>query len=397
MSLTPPAVLPVTTLLPAEPLLLMGAGPTPLPEEVSVANGMITDHLGPVMGEVLQGIKALARYAFQTEAEHTLGISGPSSAAMEMAIANLLWPGRRALCLVNGTFSARLADMARGVGAEVVELAAPPLAPVQPAQVAEALAAHGPFDLVTLVQGETSCGVHNVYLPEIARLARDAGSLVMADTVCTLSTTPFQMDDWGVDVAVTGGQKGLACIPGVSLISFNDRAWAVVEQGPRPFDHWCLDARRAWRFWGEHQYHYTAPVPGLLAMYEALRLIAEETLPARIHRHKHSAAALAAGLEAAGLSLLIADPGRLRSVNAINVPAGVDPDAARAWMLAERNVQISGAFGLNIVRIGQMGEQCRPDALRRVLSALLDSFAVQGAPIDVAAGMAALEAALPAT
>lgn len=395
MSISPPAAPPVHRLLPEEPLLLMGAGPTPIPYPVARANAVVINHLGPTMNRVIEGVKELARYAFQTDAEHVLGVAGPASAANEMALGNLAWPGRRVLCLVTGTFSARLAEMAQGVGAHVTIIESEVGQPATAAQAAAAFAA-GPYDLVTLVQGETSCGVVNHEIPGIARVAQDHGALVLVDAVCTLSTMPLPMDEWGIDVVVTGGQKGLASIPGVSLIAFSDRAWATAERRPRPMPHWCLDATRAWRFWGAHQYHYTAPVPGILAVYEALRLIAEETLESRFARHARCSAALAAAIEAMGLSLLIPEEHRLSSVLAIRRPAPVDATALKARMVRDFGVEIAGAFGLDIVRIGQMGEQCRAEHLFRCVNAFGESLQREGFDADVAAGMAALSTALHA-
>jgi alanine-glyoxylate transaminase / serine-glyoxylate transaminase / serine-pyruvate transaminase len=390
-----PPTRPLSQLLPNEPLLLMGAGPTPIPFPVARANSVVINHLGPTMNSVLKGLKDMARYAFQTRAEHVIGVAGSASSAMEMAIGNLAWPGRKVLSLVTGTFSARLAEMARCVGADVTEVISPVATPATEALLREALA-QGEFDLVTLVQGETSCGVLNVALPAIAKVARDAGALVIVDAVCTLTTTPLQMDNWGIDVCVTGGQKGLASIPGVSLIAFSDRAWNVVESRPRPMPHWCLDAQRAWRFWGHHKYHYTAPVPGILALYEALRLIAEETLEHRFHRHARSSAALQAGIEAMGLTLFVPAEFRLDSVVAFHRPTGVDSAKLRDRMVRQFGVEIAGAFGLDILRIGQMGEQCRSHNLFHVLYALGESTRLEGFACEVSEGMAALERTLVA-
>jgi len=384
---------PVLDRLPTEPLLIMGAGPTPLPRAVSEANGCLINHLGPTMNAVIEAVQDMARYAFQTEAEKVLGIAGPASAAMEMAVANLAGPGRRVLCLVTGTFSNRLAEMCRGVGADVdaVETALGDC--ITPKLVAEALS-EGQYDLVTIVQGETSTGVYHALIPEIARLVREHGALMMVDAVCTLTTVPLQMDDWDLDVVVTGGQKGMASIPGVSLIAFSDRAWAAVEAGPRPMPHWCLDARRAWQFWGHHHYHYTAPVPGVLALHEALRLICEETLEARIKRHSQCTGALQVALEAMGLTLFAPSDWRLGSVLAIRRPESVDVAELRAFMETEHRVEIAGAFGLDIFRIGQMGEQCRAEALYRTIHALGEGLRAQGLDVSVPTAMAALADAL---
>jgi aspartate aminotransferase-like enzyme len=392
-TLDPPQVDSLSQVLPAEPLLLMGAGPVPIPQAVAQANSVVINHLGPTMNRVIDGLKLMAGYAFQTRSKRLLGVAGAASAAMEMAVSNLAWPGRRVLSLKTGTFSGRLAEMAIGVGADVTILESPPATPATAATVREALA-RDRYDVVTMVQGETSCGVLNVELPEIAALVREHGALLVVDAVCTLTTMPMRMDAWGIDVCVTGGQKGLSSIPGVSLIAFSEAAWSVVESRPRPMPHWCLDAQRAWGFWGEHGYHYTAPVPGILALYQALRLISLETLPARFDRHLHTSRALQTGLQAMGLELFVPPEYRLNSVVAIRSPDGVDTGAVRAHMADAFGVEIAGAFGLPIVRIGQMGEQCRPHRLFHVLYALGESLRRHGLSLDVSGGMSALEKAL---
>jgi alanine-glyoxylate transaminase/serine-glyoxylate transaminase/serine-pyruvate transaminase len=389
----PPDLAPLDAILPSEPLLLMGAGPVPIPHAVARANGVVINHLGETMDRVIHHLKDMARYAFQTRSDKVMGVAGPASAAMEMAVANLVWRGRRVLCLKTGTFSGRLGEMATCVGADLTILEPETGRPVSPEAVRAALAKKR-FDVVTLVQGETSCGVLNGELPEIARLAREHGALTIVDAVVTLSTMPLEMDRWGLDVVVTGGQKGLSSIPGVSLIAFSDSAWQAIERRREPPTHWCLDAVRAQRFWGEHQYHYTAPVPGILALYEALRLVCAEGLVARHERHRISSRSLQAGLEAMGLRLFIPSEHRLDSVVAIEVPAGVDAKAVLSYMSRKFNVEISGSFGLDIVRVGQMGEQCRSHNLFKALYATGMSFRHFGVRLDVSEGLAELERAL---
>jgi alanine-glyoxylate transaminase / serine-glyoxylate transaminase / serine-pyruvate transaminase len=389
----PPDLAPLDAILPSEPLLLMGAGPVPIPHAVARANGVVINHLGETMDRVISGLKEMARYAFQTRADKIMGVGGPASAAMEMAVANLVWRGRRVLCLKTGTFSGRLGEMAACVGADLTILEPETGRPISAEMVRAALAKRR-FDVVTLVQGETSCGVLNGELPEIARLAREHGALTIVDAVVTLSTMPLEMDAWGLDVVVTGGQKGLSSIPGVSLIAFSDRAWQSIEKRREPPTHWCLDAVRAQRFWGEHEYHYTAPVPGILALYEALRLVCAEGLAPRHERHRISSHSLQAGLEAMGLRLFIPREHRLDSVVAIAVPPGTDAKAALSYMSRKFRVEISGSFGLDIVRVGQMGEQCRSHNLFKALYATGMSFRHFGVRLDVSEGLAELERAL---
>ena len=387
---SPPKMKPLMDVLPSEPLLLMGAGPVPIPHAVARANTVVINHLGETMAAVVRRVKKMAQYAFQTRSDKIFGVAGPASAAMEMAVANLLWPGRKVLVLYNGTFSGRFAEMAACVGADVTVLKAETARPVSPDKV-RAVLRKDHYDVVTMVQGETSCGVLNPDLPALVGPCKEHGALVVLDAVCTLTTMPMCMDELGIDVAITGGQKGLSSIPGVALAAFSKDAWKVIrKRSPHP-SHWCFDALRAQRFWGNYQYHYTAPVPGILALYEALRLICEETLEKRFVRHQISSLALQAGIEAMGLELFVPKRYRLNSVVAIKVPEGVNADAVRKFMADTFHVEIAGAFGLDIVRIGQMGEQCRSHNLFRVLYAMGMAFAHEGMDVNLSRGMAVLE------
>jgi alanine-glyoxylate transaminase/serine-glyoxylate transaminase/serine-pyruvate transaminase len=381
---------PLSQVLPAEPLLLMTAGPVPVPAEVARAGGLVINHVGETMAMVVRHIREMSRYVFQTQDAKIYGVSGPASAAMEMAMTNLLWPGRRVLVLRNGLFSGRFAEMAEGVGADVTILEDPTGRPVSAPLVSAALQ-EASFDVITMVQGETSSGVYTRDLAEIVALARAHGALTVVDAVCTLSTMPLKKDEWGIDVVVTGSQKGLSSLPGVSLISFSDHSWEVAAQRTAPRPHWCLDVLRAENFWGEGKYHYTAPVPAVLALHEALRLIIEETLERRFKRHLHSSLSLQKGVEAMGLKLFTPQEYRLNSVLAIEIPAGIDDVRARKYMTDRFKVLIADAFGINAVRIGQMGEQCRAPNLFRTLHALGVAFSRQGVELDSSAGMAAME------
>lgn len=389
--ISPPNDLPLANILPSEPILLMGAGPVPIPHAVAQANGVVINHLGKTMNQVIKRVKLMAQYSFQTKSDYIFGISGPSSAAMEMAISSVLTHGRKVLVLNLGTFSARFGEMAIGMGAEVVELKND-ITPFTAEQVKEALS-KDKFHAVTIVQGETSCGVKNIHLKEIAKVVKEAGALMIVDTVCTLTTMPLYMDDWNLDIVVTGGQKGLSSIPGVSLIAYSKAAWEVVTDRISPCPHWTLDPRRAEKFWKYQQYHYTAPVPGILAIHEALRLICNETLEKRYTRHEISSRALQAGIVAMGLELFVPEEYRLNSVVAIKIPHTfrIKSSELIQYMIDTFRVEISAAFGLDIIRIGQMGEQCRSHNLFKVLYALGMSFAHFGHSLDIASGMAALE------
>ncbi len=386
----PQHIVPLDSILPDEPLLMMGAGPVPIPARVAAANGIVINHLGDTMAQIIEQVKVMSRYVFQTEKGQILGVAGPGSAAMEMAVANLVVPGSRVLSICNGFFSSRLSEMSQRLGAEVFKLQVPDAEAADPQMVEAHLKQHRP-QVLTIVQGETSNTVYNRHLAEIAALAKQYDCLVIVDAVCTLSTMPLDMDEWGIDAVITGGQKGLSCIPGVSLVGFSQRAWQHIEARTDQLRHWCLDAKLADQFWYKKSYHYTAPVSGILAIHEALRLICNETLSLRYERHLRCSEALQAGIEAMGLNLYVEKSARLNSVVGINVPQGIDGKTLLGHMSKRYRVEISGSFGPNIVRIGQMGEQCRAHNLFRTVHALGSSLNTMGVKLDLPAGMAALE------
>lgn len=382
MKITSPKTVKLDQLIPETPILLMGAGPVPIPEEVAKANMKVISHLGEPMNSIISRLQEMAQYLFQTRSSKIFGISGPSSAAMEMAATSLLWPGRKVLVLNLGTFSARFAELAKGIGAEVTELFPEPLSPFRAHDVKKALEANN-YDVLTIVQGETSCGIKNVELEAIVKLAKQYNVRTIVDTVCTLSTMPLYMDDWNIDIVVTGGQKGLSSIAGVSLIAFSEETYEFVANRSVPMPHWCLDPRRAYKFWCKQEYHYTAPVNGILALYEALRLISEETLEKRHERHARSSELLQSYLESMGFELHAPKECRLNSVVAIKNLPGVDAKKAIAHLKDKFAVEISGAFGLDIIRVGQMGEQCRSENLMRVLKSIGLTYQEFGAKVDL--------------
>ena len=211
----PPSVVSLDHILPQEPLLMMGAGPVPIPHKVAYANSIVINHLGETMNKVIEQVKEMGRYVFQTSSRHVLGVAGPGSAAMEMAICNLVDPGSKVLSVCNGYFSRRMAEMATRLGAQVTTIDVPDNEAAE-VHVVEQHLKQGEFQTLTIVQGETSNTVFNRNLEAISKLANSYGCMVIVDAVCTLSTMPLEMDRWKVDAVITGGQKGLSSIPGVS-------------------------------------------------------------------------------------------------------------------------------------------------------------------------------------
>ncbi|WP_166422812.1 alanine--glyoxylate aminotransferase family protein [Paraglaciecola sp. 20A4] len=389
----PQGIISLDNILPDEPLLMMGAGPVPIPAKVAAANGIVINHLGDTMAQIIEQVKVMSRYVFQTENGLILGVAGPGSAAMEMAVANLVRPGDKVLSICNGFFSSRLAEMADRLQADVVKVIIDERQTASAELIEQHIIRTQP-NVMTIVQGETSNTVHNAELAEICRIAKQHDCMVIVDAVCTLSTMELAMDDWGIDAVITGGQKGLSCIPGVSLVGFSEKAWAFIESRTDQLRHWCLDAKLAYQFWYKKSYHYTAPVSGILAIHEALRLVCIETLPIRFARHQRCSRSLQAAIEGMGLTLYVPPHARLNSVVGIRLPENVIGKELLKTMSNRYRVEISGSFGPNIVRIGQMGEQCRTHNLFRTIHALGSAFIDLGHKVDLPTGMSALESTL---
>ncbi|MFC6978745.1 pyridoxal-phosphate-dependent aminotransferase family protein [Microbulbifer taiwanensis] len=372
---------------------MMGAGPVPIPEAVARANSQVINHLGATMSTIIGQVKTMARYVFQTRSPWVMGIAGPGSAAMEMAVSNLVWRNTRVLCISNGYFSARLAEMSRRVGADVKVLECAEKSQADLDQVIAAIEEFQP-ECITLVQGETSNTICNHNLRQIAAEAKKRGCLTIVDAVCTLSTMPLEMDRWQIDAVITGGQKGLSSIPGVSLVAFSEAAWERIRTRPGTPVHWCLDARLAENFWHKGSYHYTAPVSGVLALHEALRLVCEEGLERRFERHRRCSGALQNGVEAMGLNLYAPQSSRLNSVVGIELPQGIASSDVCAQISRKYRVEIAGSFGLPIIRVGQMGEQCRAQNLFRTLHAIGCTMRDLKVTVDLPSAMAELESCL---
>lgn len=388
-----PDILALDTVLPDEPLLMMGAGPVPIPDRVAKANSIVINHLGGTMTKVIGQVKSMARYVFQTQSEWVMGVAGPGSAAMEMAICNLVIPDGKVLSICNGFFSNRMAEMARRCGGQVTEVSITENTAARVDDIRSILEKERPT-ILTLVQGETSNTVYNRHLKEITALAKEYDCMVIVDAICTLSTMQLEMDGWGVDAIISGGQKGLSSIPGVSLLAFSEQAWQHIQQRQQPVVQWCLDAKLASNFWHDSGYHYTAPVSGILALHEALRLVCEETLSVRFARHQRCSMAMQNGIQAMGLSLFVAQESRLNSVVGISVPEGMSGKEICSHISRVYQVEIAGSFGQPIVRIGQMGEQCRVHNLFRTLHALGSTMRDLGVAVDLPSGMAEMESLL---
>jgi len=376
--------------------LLLGPGPSNVPPEVMLAQLRPTlGHLDPDFLATMERIRERLQQLFRTANPHTLAVSGTGTSGMELLLANLCEPGDRVVAAVNGFFGGRGAELARRLGAEVVEVKGAWGEPIDPAEVAKAAAA-ARTALVYFVHAETSTGVRND-AAALAEVGRKHGALVLMDCVTSLGGLPVEIDRLGVDAAFSGSQKCLGAPCGLAPVTFGPRALARIAARRRPVGSIYFDLLGLEKYWGrERSYHHTAPIQAFFALEEALRLILEEGLERRWERHLAAHRALSAGLEAMGFDLLPPERARLPMLNAIRIPDGLDEAALRKRLLLTHAIEIGAGLGElkgRIVRVGLMGRNATRAAVTAFLAAFEESLRALGHPVPAGAGVAAAHAA----
>lgn len=377
---------------------LMGPGPSDVPPQVLEALGRPTiGHLDPQFVTLMDDIKRLLQYVFQTENALTLPISAPGSAGMEAAFVNLIEPGDKVIVCQNGVFGGRMKENVERCGAIAIMVEDTWGTAVSLDKVEQAFADHDKVKALAFVHAETSTGVRSD-AKALAAIAHNNNALVIMDTVTGLAGIPVEVDAWGIDCAYSGTQKCLSCTPGIAPITFSQKAQDVIANRSTKVQSWFLDMQLIMGYWGantKRAYHHTAPVNAMYALHESLRLVEAEGLAAAHTRHALHHRALVAGLEAMGLSMAVASDIRLPQLNAVNIPAGVDDGAVRAALLEQFDLEIGaglGALAGKTWRIGLMGFSAKAVNVRKCLLALETVLSAQGATITSGQALAAAEA-----
>jgi alanine-glyoxylate transaminase/serine-glyoxylate transaminase/serine-pyruvate transaminase len=355
------------------PCLLLGPGPSnahPLVLQAMALQPL--GHLDPRYLSLMNEVQDLLRYAWQTDNEMTISVSGAGSAAMEATLANVVEPDDVVLVGVKGYFGHRLVDMAGRYGADVRQITKPWGDVFSLSELRTALETHRPA-VLCLVHAETSTGARQP-LEGVGDLCREFDCLLLVDTVTSLGGVPLFLDQWGVDLAYSCGQKGLSAPPGISPLTLGSRALEKVQRRRDRVSNWYLDISLLGKYWGtERVYHHTAPVNMNYALREALRLIAEESLEIRWARHQANAELLWQGLAELGLSCHVAAEIRLPTLTTVRIPEGVDGKAAARLLLQDYNIEIGGGLGElagQVWRIGLMGYNSRRENVVLLLEAL---------------------------
>jgi alanine-glyoxylate transaminase/serine-glyoxylate transaminase/serine-pyruvate transaminase len=361
--------------------VLMGPGPSDVPARVLQAMAApCIGHLDPYFLSVMDETQQLIRFVFQTQNELTIPVSGTGSAGMETCFVNLVEPGDEVVVCVNGVFGTRMSDIVVRLGGRLIRVEAEWGKAVDPEAVRNAVRGRSP-KIVAVVHAETSTGVCTP-LEELSRIAHDAGALFLVDTVTSLAGMEVAVDRWKIDAVYSGTQKCLSCPPGLAPISFSPAALKTLEARKHPVASWYLDMGLVRNYWGvDRKYHHTAPVNMVYALREALRIVAEEGIEPRFARHRLNHRALVAGLEAMGLSMLVAEAERLPMLNAVRIPEGADDKKVRATLLRNFGIEIGGGLGPlagKVWRIGLMGHACCARNVFLCLSALATVLKAEG-------------------
>jgi alanine-glyoxylate transaminase/serine-glyoxylate transaminase/serine-pyruvate transaminase len=348
-------------------------------------------HLDPEFLRIMDECRAMLRRVLRTENTVTIATPGTGTSGMEAAVMNLVEPGDSVVIGICGYFGERIAQMAERAGGNVTRVNATWGSPVDPAALGAAVHSAGSVALVAMVHAETSTGVLTPVEP-IAKIAHEAGALMLVDCVTSLGGVPVEADAWGADVVYSGTQKCLSAPPGVAPITFSEAAWNKVRARETPSNTWYLDMSLLEAYWDERRaYHHTAPISMIYALHQALSLVLEEGLENRWARHERNGRALQAGLEAMGLELH-ADAGyRLPVLTTVKIPDGVNDGEVRGALLKRHSIEVGGGLGDlrgKVWRVGLMGESSTEGNVLLFLSVLGRILQEQGVQVDVRAGVA---------
>ena len=379
---------------------LMGPGPSDVHPRVTGAMARpCIGHLDPAFVGMMDEVKQMLQYAFQTKNQLTIPVSAPGSAGMEATFQNVLEHGDKVIICQNGVFGGRMKEVAERCGASPIMVEDDWGKAVDPQKVEDAFKANPGVKVLAFVHAETSTGARSD-AETLSKIAHDNGALALVDAVTSLGGSELKVDDWGIDAIYSGTQKCLSCTPGISPVSFSERAVEVITTRKTKVQSWFLDTNLVMGYWGpnaKRAYHHTAPVNALYALHESLVMLQDEGLENSHARHYNNHLVLRAGLEAMGLSFIVDEEYRLPQLNSVTIPDGIDEAVVRSRLLNEFNLEIGaglGALAGKVWRIGLMGHSSRAENIFLCLSALEAVMADLGADINTGVALAAAQSAM---
>lgn len=375
--------------------VLLGPGPSTVHPRVLQALSLpVMGHLDPAFFQVMDDVCEMLRMVFHTTNFMTVPISSTGTGAMETACANIIEPGDSMLVCRNGYFGIRLADIAERCGATVHVMDTPWGKAVDPQMLKDELKKHPGLKAVGVVHAETSTGVLSD-MKELVDVIHESGALAIVDAVTSLGGHEVRMDDWGIDVCYSATQKCLGAPPGLAPISLSPAAMDVVAKRPSKVQSFYFNLKDLEAYWNQTRaYHHTSPINMTYALREALRMMMEEGQKNRINRHARVAAALRAGAEALGLSLLAEEGHRLNPLTTLSIPEGIEDAKVRRALLNDYDIEIGGGLGEfagKAWRVGLMGESARERNVFALLSALETILSKEGYEVAFGASLSAAQ------
>ena len=370
---------------------LMTPGPTPVPPHImlKMAEPMIhhrTPDFSAAFAESIRGLK----YVFQTEGDVLL-FACSGTGVMEAAIANCFSAGDTVIVCRNGKFGDRQKLIAETYGLNVIDLAYEWTEVVKPADVAAALAEHPEARGVIVTQSETSSGVLNDVKTIGAIVGPMEDVVLIVDSITGIGAVECKTDEWGLDVVMTGSQKGLMLPPGLAACTVSKKAWKAYERSTLP--KFYFDWMKYQKNVAKDTTPFTPAVTLVLGLKESLKMIADEGIDNTIARHSRLAEATRKGCEALGLKLFAPPEGRGSAVTPVWVPEGIDGKAIVKILKDKHGVTIAGGqddYVGKIIRIGHLGYFGEFDIIT-TLSALEMTLAELGYEFTRGAGVIAAE------
>ena len=374
------------------PEIILAPGPTPIPPEVLIAQGSpLVYHRGPGFGRLMRDVTARLEELYRTERADVLLMTSSGTGGLESAIQNVCSPGDGVLVPLAGFFSERWRALAEAMGLTVRTVDHEWGQRVDPARVADALAER-PAKAVLLTQSETSTGVIQP-VEELARVARDAGALVIVDVVSSLGAVPFAFDDWGIDVAIGGSQKALSASPGIAFAAISGRAWEAHETAALPRFYFDWSTYRRFAQLPEPENPWTPAISVMQGLHAALELYFEDGLDAALRQHERLSRAVKEGVKALGLDLFGEGLENNWTVTAIRAPEGIDADTISDRIRSDFHCVIApgqGPLKGKVFRIGHFGYFSELDIIRG-LAALEMTLERLGHPVKRGAAVASAE------
>jgi serine---pyruvate transaminase len=375
------------------PEIILAPGPTPVPPEVLLAQGSpLVYHRGPGFGSLMRDVTARLRELYRTHRAKIFLLTSSGTGGLESAIQNCFSPGDEVLVPLAGFFSQRWQRAAEAFGLTVHTLDEDWGTRLDPATVASAVAERAGIKAILLTHSETSTGVIQP-VEELARVANDAGVMVVVDVVSSLGAVPFAFDEWGIDVAVGGSQKALSATPGIAFVAVSERAWAVSEASTNP--RFYFDWREYERFAAlpEPENPWTPAISVMQGLHAALELYFQDGVDAAMRRHERLSRAVKDGARALGLDLFGQGLERNWTVTAIRAPEGITADEICDRIRADFGCVLApgqGPLKGKVFRIGHFGYVSELDIVRG-LAALEMTLERLGHPIKRGAAVAAAE------